>query len=125
MATKKKTTAPEAEVNDTPVQDPEAQAPAQTPEPDPAQAPASEAPIPTPEDLEKEKNMAPGDKGIKVQVITPVAIIRSGPGQSFEATMTVRKGGVYTIAEENDGWGRLANGAGWIKLTRVQAVETE
>ena len=113
MATKKKTTAPEAEVNETTVQAPE------------AQAPAPEVPIPTPEDLEKEKNMAPEDKGIKVELIVPVAVLRSGPGSSFDATMTVRKGGIYTIAEENDGWGRLANGAGWIKLTRVQAVETE
>ena len=112
MATKKKTTAPEAEVNDTPAQDPEAQAPAQTPapEPNPAQTPAPEA--------------AP-EFPYQAEIIPPVVIVRAGPGESFEATMTVRKGGIYTIAEENDGWGRLANGAGWIKLTRVQAVKAE
>lgn len=43
--------------------------------------------------------------------------VRSGPGTNYSVTATVKKGEVYTIVEENNGWGKLKSGAGWISLS--------
>lgn len=103
MATRKKTnSAPEPEVKDeTTAPAPEDAVPETTP---PAPEAVSEFPY-------------------LVEVIPPAMIVRAGPGETFSVTMTVRKGGIYTIDAEESGWGRLANGAGWMKLTRVRKVE--
>jgi len=51
-----------------------------------------------------------------VKINTAVLNIRSGAGTSFKKVGTVKKGEVYTIVEENNGWGKLKSGAGWICL---------
>lgn len=55
-----------------------------------------------------------------VSITTSVLNVRKGPGTSYAITTTVRKGGVYTIVDEQDGWGKLKSGAGWIKLSYTQ-----
>lgn len=51
-----------------------------------------------------------------VRVTVDFLNIRSGAGTNFPVTGTVKKGGVYTIVEEKNGFGRLKSGAGWISL---------
>lgn len=57
----------------------------------------------------------------KVQVTILNLNIRKGPGASY-----ARKGfidpGIYTIVEEQNGWGRLKSGAGWIFLAYAKRI---
>lgn len=48
--------------------------------------------------------------------------VRKGPGVDYPVATTVRKGGVYTIVAEADGWGKLKSGVGWIKLSYTTRV---
>lgn len=45
--------------------------------------------------------------------------IRKGPGMTYGSTQCI-KPGVYTVTEENNGFGRLKSGAGWISLAGVK-----
>ena len=47
---------------------------------------------------------------------------RQGPGLNYSAKGTVSRNEVYTIVEEQDGWGKLKSGAGWISLSYVIKV---
>ena len=47
---------------------------------------------------------------------------RTGAGNNFPVAGTITDGGVFTIAEEQNGWGRLVSGAGWLKLSSVQRI---
>lgn len=51
-----------------------------------------------------------------VNIDVAVLNVRKGPYTSYPITTQVRKGGVYTIVDEQDGWGKLKSGAGWIYL---------
>ena len=51
-----------------------------------------------------------------IRVTVDFLNIRSGAGTNFPVTGTVKKGGVYTIIEEKNGFGKLKSGAGWISL---------
>ena len=51
-----------------------------------------------------------------IRVIVDSLNIRSGAGTNYSIVGTVKKGGVYTIVEEKNGFGRLKSGAGWISL---------
>lgn len=42
--------------------------------------------------------------------------IRSGSGVNFDVVGVISDRGVYTITEENNGWGKLKSGVGWISL---------
>ena len=42
--------------------------------------------------------------------------VRSGPGTNYSINTTISKNGAYTIVEEQNGWGKLKSGAGWIAL---------
>lgn len=42
--------------------------------------------------------------------------VRKGPGTSYAVAQTVRKGQVFTIVQQQGGWGKLKSGAGWISL---------
>lgn len=52
-----------------------------------------------------------------VKITADVLNVRSGPGVENGINTSVKKGEVYTIVEENNGWGKLKSGAGWIKLS--------
>ena len=43
--------------------------------------------------------------------------VRNGAGTKYRINNVVKRGEVYTIVEEKDGWGRLKSGAGWINLS--------
>ena len=56
-----------------------------------------------------------------VKITANILYIREKPTKSSEAVGTVKLGGIYTIVEEQDGygadkWGKLKSGAGWIAL---------
>lgn len=52
----------------------------------------------------------------QVRVTAAALNIRKGPGTDFAVASVIRDKGVYTITEENNGWGKLKSGAGWINL---------
>lgn len=54
--------------------------------------------------------------GTLYEIITDTLNIRKGAGTSYDIVGTVKKGGVYTIVEVKNNWGRLKSGAGWISL---------
>ena len=49
--------------------------------------------------------------------------IRKGPGSSYAAVGAVTRGGVYTIVETQNGWGKLKSGVGWISLAYVEKIK--
>lgn len=68
-------------------------------------------PIPTPSN-----NSNSNTSNYTVKVTASVLNVRSGPGTNYGINTTVKKNEVYTIVEENSGWGKLKSGAGWISL---------
>lgn len=52
-----------------------------------------------------------------VKVTANVLNIRKGPGTSYAVTGQIKDKGVYTIVQEQNGWGKLKSGAGWISLS--------
>lgn len=60
--------------------------------------------------------------GYLVKVTADVLNVRKGAGVGFKVTTTVGKNEVYTIVQEQNGWGKLKSGAGWIKLSYTKKV---
>lgn len=58
----------------------------------------------------------------KIKVTASALNYRSGPGTNYAVKGVIRKGEVYTIVEEKNGWGKLKSGAGWISLQYTQKV---
>lgn len=58
-----------------------------------------------------------------VEINTDTLNVRSGPGTIYKINRTVSKGSKYTIIEEQNGWGRLLSGAGWISLKYTKKVD--
>lgn len=58
----------------------------------------------------------------KVRITANTLNVRAGSGTSYKVTTTVKKGGVYTITAEQNGWGKLKSGAGWISLKYTERV---
>ena len=58
----------------------------------------------------------------KVRVTATALKVRAGAGTSYKATRSVKKGQVYTIVAEQNGWGKLKSGAGWICLSYTEKV---
>ena len=63
-----------------------------------------------------------GISSYKVKVTTDVLNIRSGPSANSSKVGSVKKGEVYTIVEESNGWGKLTSGVGWISLAYTKKV---
>ena len=51
-----------------------------------------------------------------VQITASSLNVRKGPGTSYAVAQSVRKGQVFTIVQQQGGWGKLKSGAGWISL---------
>ena len=51
-----------------------------------------------------------------VTITTDVLNVRDGAGTGYKINTTVKRGEVYTIVAEDNGWGKLKSGAGWISL---------
>ena len=58
----------------------------------------------------------------KVRITAGTLNVRAGAGTSYKVTTTVKKGGIYTITAEQNGWGKLKSGAGWISLKYTERV---
>jgi N-acetylmuramoyl-L-alanine amidase CwlA len=67
-----------------------------------------------------------GGESVKyvVRITANTLNVRSGPGTIYSINRTVNKGSAYTIVEEQDGWGRLISGAGWICLDYTEKVDS-
>ena len=63
--------------------------------------------------------------GYTVTITADVLNVRSGASTSYPVTTTVKKGEVYTIVEESNGWGKLKSGAGWISLAYTSKGSTQ
>lgn len=59
-----------------------------------------------------------------VKVTADVLNVRTGAGTNYKVNTTIKKGEVYTIVAEDNGWGKLKSGAGWIKLSYTTANKT-
>ena len=57
-----------------------------------------------------------------VRIDTDVLRVRAGAGAQYPITTKVKRGQVYTIVDELNGWGKLKSGAGWIKLSYTKEV---
>lgn len=57
-----------------------------------------------------------------VKINTSSLNVRAGAGTGYNITATVKKGEIYTIVDEKNGWGRLKSGAGWIKLSYTKKL---
>ncbi len=55
--------------------------------------------------------------GYMVKVTADALNVRDGAGTNYKINTVVKKGEVYTIVAEENGWGKLKSGAGWIKLS--------
>lgn len=64
----------------------------------------------------------PTSSNYKVRITAGTLNVRAGAGTSYKVTTTVKKGGVYTVTAEQNGWGRLKSGAGWIFLKYTERV---
>ena len=65
---------------------------------------------------------APIASGYLVKVTADVLNVRKGAGTGYKITTQVKKGEVYTIVQEYNGWGKLKSGAGWISLNYTKRV---
>lgn len=61
-------------------------------------------------------------KTYRVRVIADALNIRKGAGTSYAVTGCITDGGVYTIVEEKNGWGKLKSGLGWISLDYTKKI---
>lgn len=80
-------------------------------------------------DEDKPKPVPPSEFPYLVKIATDVLNVRIAPGVINEATgkenkitTTVRRGQVYTIVDEVNGWGKLKSGAGYICLAYTVRV---
>ena len=66
---------------------------------------------------------APIASGYLVKVTADVLNVRKGAGTGYKITTQIKKGEVYTIVQEYNGWGKLKSGAGWISLNYTKRVQ--
>ena len=58
----------------------------------------------------------------KVKITANTLNVREGAGTGYKVNTTVKKGEVYTIVAEKNGWGKLKSGAGWICLNYTKKM---
>lgn len=61
-------------------------------------------------------------KSYKVKISVTSLNVRSGPGINYKIATVVRHGEVFTIVDEENGWGRLKSGAGWLNLAYTSKI---
>lgn len=57
-----------------------------------------------------------------VKITANLLNVRSGPGINYGIKTTVKYNEIYTIIAEQNGWGKLKSGAGWINLKYSKKV---
>ena len=55
--------------------------------------------------------------GYLVRINTDTLNVRSGAGTNYPVVTQVKRGQIYTIVDEANGWGKLRSGCGYIKLS--------
>lgn len=60
------------------------------------------------------------DMPYMVKISADTLNVRGGVGVGYPITAMVRKGEIYTIVGERNGWGKLKSGVGWINLKYTQ-----
>ena len=73
----------------------------------------------------KKEEAVPEFKSYTVKITSDLLNVRTGAGTNYPIKTTVKKDEVYTIVDENNGWGKLKSGAGWISLAYTQKNETD
>ena len=68
----------------------------------------------------KKEEPAPEFKPYTVKITASELNVRKGPSTKYGIVTVVKKNEVYTIVDENNGWGKLKSGAGWISLAYTQ-----
>lgn len=63
-----------------------------------------------------------GNTNNTVKITANVLNVRSGAGMNYPIISNVRKGTVYEITEEKNGWGKLKNPNGWISLQYTEKI---
>ena len=58
----------------------------------------------------------------KVRVVVDSLNYRAGAGVQYKINGVIKDQGVYTIVDQQDGWGKLKSGAGWINLKYTKSV---
>lgn len=58
----------------------------------------------------------------KVKVTVAGLNVRAGAGETYKVNTVIKNGGVYTIVAEDNGWGKLKSGAGWINLAYTKKI---
>ena len=61
-------------------------------------------------------------KTYKEKVTADIPRVRKEANSTSKIVDRIRKGEVYTIVEEKNGWGKLKSGIGWISLSYVAKV---
>jgi uncharacterized protein YgiM (DUF1202 family) len=57
-----------------------------------------------------------------VRVTAGVLNVRAGASTTCRINTQIRRNQVYTIVAEENGWGKLKSGAGWISLKYTERV---
>jgi hypothetical protein len=57
-----------------------------------------------------------------VEITADALNVRAGAGTNYKVNTVVKKKGVYTIVGEQNGWGKLKSGAGWIDLSYTRRL---
>lgn len=65
-------------------------------------------------------NTSSSSESYLVKVTASALNIRKGPGTNYAITGCIRDKGTYTIVQQQNNWGRLKSGAGWICLDYTQ-----
>ena len=63
-----------------------------------------------------ELDKQPATQGYLVKIDATRLNVRKGPSMNYGISTVVKYGEVFTIVDEEDGWGKLKSGAGWIYL---------
>lgn len=64
-----------------------------------------------------------GNTAYRAKITASTLNVRKGAGINYPIVTTVRKGEVYTIVGQSNGWGKLKSGAGWINLKYTEKLK--
>ena len=62
------------------------------------------------------------NNGTKVKVTASALNVRSGAGTKYNVVKVVHKNDILIITNEKSGWGKLADGSGWVSLGYTKKV---
>lgn len=66
---------------------------------------------------------APPKADYTVQILVDQLNVRKGPSSTYAVITSIKKNQIYTIVEEQNGWGKLKSGIGWIYVNNPEYVK--